>query len=92
MSNENSGDRSFLLCELAAILAMLASAPMAAAQTDTEQAATLETAADATKPFKPGSCLTVTCSLIAEKYSIADLEEPMFGFLPKHRPSPKGEG
>ena len=32
MSNENSGDHSFLLCELAAILAMLASAPIAAAQ------------------------------------------------------------
>ncbi len=32
MSNENSGDHCFLLCELAAILAMLASAPIAAAQ------------------------------------------------------------
>ncbi|MBC7966782.1 MAG: DPP IV N-terminal domain-containing protein [Fuerstia sp.] len=53
MSNENSGDRSFLLCELAAILAMLASAPMAAAQTSASTP-------DATKPFEPGSRERIT--------------------------------
>ena len=50
MSNDHSGDHSFLLCELAAILAMLASAPLAAAQTVTEKAAIPETSPDATKP------------------------------------------
>ena len=38
MSNENSGDHSFLLCELAAILAMLASA-QPPAQEETQEAA-----------------------------------------------------
>ncbi len=43
MKNEDSNDHSFLLCELAAILAVLASAPMAAAQTAAEPTATTET-------------------------------------------------
>lgn len=60
MSHENSGDHSFLLCELAAILAMLAAAPMAAAQTSTDQSAKPETAADATNPIGSGSRETIT--------------------------------
>ena len=60
MSQENSGDHSFLLCELAAILAMLASAPMAAGQTATEKAATPETSPDATKASESGSRESIT--------------------------------
>jgi len=37
MSDNSSSDHSFLLCELAAILAMLAAAPMAAAQNSTSE-------------------------------------------------------
>ena len=60
MSNETSSDHSFLLCELAAILAMLAAAPMAAAQTGTEKAATPETSPGATKASAPGSRESIT--------------------------------
>ena len=60
MRNEPSGDHSFLLCELAAILAMLAVAPMAAAQTVTPPAATPEAASDATKPSALGSRESIT--------------------------------
>ena len=60
MSNETSGDHSFLLCELAAILAMLASAPMAAAQTGTPQAATPKTCQETTHPAERGSRERIT--------------------------------
>ncbi len=55
MSNHNSSDHSFLLCELAAILAMLASAPMAAAQNQPESNDLPETAHDAAKPIEPAT-------------------------------------
>lgn len=52
MRNEHSNAHTFLLCELAAILAVLASAPMAAAQADVHQEAT---EADASKKTPVGS-------------------------------------
>jgi len=52
MSNQNSGDHSFLLCELAAILAMLASAPMAAAQNRTASTALPESAQNAARSIE----------------------------------------
>jgi len=33
-----------------------------------------------------------TNKIIVERNLLADVEEPLFGFLPKHRSSPKGEG
>lgn len=60
MSNQNTGDHSFLLCELAAILAMLASAPMAAAQNQTAPAVPPETAQDAVQPVEPGTREPIT--------------------------------
>lgn len=60
MSNQNSGDHTFLLCELAAILAMLASVPMAAAQTSSGKAATPETSPDATEASDLGSREPIT--------------------------------
>ena len=60
MSNQNSGDHSFLLCELAAILAMLASAPMAVAQNQTATAVPPKTAQDAAKPVEPGKREQIT--------------------------------
>ena len=53
MSNQNSGDHSFLLCELAAILAMLASAPMAAAQNRPESKDPPQTKHTTTSDTKP---------------------------------------
>ncbi len=60
MRNETSGDHSLLLCELAAILTMLAVAPMAAAQTVTPQATTPQAEPDVTKPSAPGSRESIT--------------------------------
>lgn len=60
MSNENSGDHSFLLCELAAILAMLASAPMASAQSNLSLESVPGIPADSAKPIVPGSLQPIT--------------------------------
>jgi hypothetical protein len=54
MSNQNSGDHSFLLCELAAILAMLASAPMAVAQNRTQPTVPPESSQDKSTPAELG--------------------------------------
>jgi len=53
MRNEHSNDHTFLLCELAAILAVLASAPMAAAQSDMHQEATATAASKKTPISSP---------------------------------------
>lgn len=60
MSNQNSGDHSFLLCELAAILAMLASAPMTAAQNRTEPTVPPEANQDAASPVEHGTREPIT--------------------------------
>jgi dipeptidyl-peptidase-4 len=60
MSNQNSGDHSFLLCELAAILAMLASAPMAAAQNRPESKDPPETKQDTASEVEPATREAIT--------------------------------
>ena len=60
MSNENSGDHSFLLCELAAILAMLAAAPLAVGQPVIEQAVMPKTSPEAKESAAPSLRESIT--------------------------------
>ena len=60
MSNQNSGDHSFLLCELAAILAMLASTPMAAAENRPQAHDPPETKQDAAGSIAPAAREAIT--------------------------------
>ena len=60
MSNENSGDHSFLLCELAAILAMLAAAPLAVGQPVIEQAVMPKTSPEAKESAEPSLRESIT--------------------------------
>jgi len=76
MSNQNSGDHSFLLCELAAILAMLASAPMAAAQSRTA-ATQPETTHETAKPVA-----AVTRELITYDHVYGNKKISIGGFSP----------